>query len=53
MNDEVLYAIFDSGVGGVVGFRFYRAYDIAEAYRKAYWPDGTYVARIHVEQEVD
>ncbi len=52
MNDETLYAIFDSDFGNVVGFRFYRTYDTAEAYRLAYWPHDTYVCRIHVIQEV-
>lgn len=53
MNDEHLYAIFDSLSGGVVGFRFYRAKEIAESYRAFYWPDHTYVAPITVIQEVD
>lgn len=51
MNDEHIYAIFDSVFGGIVGFRFYRAKEIAESYRSAYWPKNTYVSAISVEQE--
>lgn len=52
MNDNFVYAIFDSDSGDIVGFRFYRTFDVAKAYMLAYWPNNSYVARVYVIQEV-
>lgn len=51
MNDEVLYCIFDSNSGFLVGYRLYRSYDVAEAFRVAYYPNNTYVSRVIVKQD--